>query len=131
MPNHEVAQAWTELFIGLLCIFSIVQIIQHLRERHHAHVVSVSKEAIKLYVKTGNKTPAFSSLNGSLVTTAEKLRSDYVEEERRDRENHLIDMGFQLICECPRCKTFDMHHMSGNTSGRQCTKCGYTWHVPT
>lgn len=125
-----IAETWAKVFIVLLCLYCIIQIAEFIRAKRQAHLVMASRQAIKTYVKTGSKTATFHSLGGSLIETAERLRSDYIEEERRSEENKQIDTGFQLFCNCPRCSSFDMHHMSGNASGRQCKSCGYTWHVP-
>jgi len=131
MFHESVAENWAKVFIAFLCVYCLVQIAEYIRDKRNENIVLASRQAINTYVRTGAKTKTFHSLGSPLISTAEKLRSDFVEEERRDAEIKAVENGFQLYCYCPKCKKFDMHHMSGNTSGRECVSCGYLWHVPS
>jgi hypothetical protein len=88
-------------------------------------------KALQYYVQTGKKTKPYYAASSSAIASANRARVRLINEQRRARENKAIDLGFQAVCECPKCETIDLHWLTGNMAGRQCRKCGYRWHVPT
>lgn len=122
---------WPLWFIGAVGVYFLSWgISERVREKYIDRHEQACRQALKVYVRTGRKSKAFHTATRSAIATAERTRLRYIEELRRERENKAIDLGFQAICECPKCQSVDLHWLTGNMAGRQCKACGYTWHVP-
>ncbi|HVX00855.1 MAG TPA: hypothetical protein VHA52_10535 [Candidatus Babeliaceae bacterium] len=128
--NATHAQNLTEFLFLCIPAYVCLSVANKVWDRNQNRKVALAKHAMRHYIHTGEKNREFPTLGGTLISTAERLRSDYVEYERRRKENAAIDIGFSLFCECPRCGTVDSHNLTGNMAGRECKNCGYIWHVP-